>query len=112
MIYGTVTYNFPPKVKQRPRMTRRGRVFTPKATLEFEQLVRDNWEYELIEGDISVTITLMKDGFEVTVEEYDDDTKSPLRGDIDNYAKSILDGLNGTAFTDDRHIRKLVVHKQ
>lgn len=106
-----VTYDFPPKVKQRPRMTRRGRVFTPAATLEFEGRVRDGWDRELMVGDISVTIVLHKDWFEVEVEPYEDDETSGLRGDIDNYAKSILDGLNGTAFTDDRYIRQLVVIK-
>lgn len=104
-------YEFPPKVKQRPRMTRRGRVFTPQATLEFEALVRDNWEHDLIDGDIAVTIVVTKEWFEVTVEPYHDDEPTGLRGDIDNYAKSILDGLNGTAFKDDRLIRELVVVK-
>jgi Holliday junction resolvase RusA-like endonuclease len=105
-------FSFPPKVKQRPRMTRRGRVFTPAQTLEFEALVREGWEHELLEGDISVTIFLAKDEFHVTVEEFTKhEDKTKLRGDIDNYAKSILDGLNGTAFVDDKFIRELIVIK-
>jgi Holliday junction resolvase RusA-like endonuclease len=104
-------YQFPPKVKQRPRMTRRGRVFTPAATLAFEASVRDNWEHDITEGDIAVSIILRKDSFDVEIETYEDEDKSPLRGDIDNYVKAILDGLNGTAFTDDRYIRQLVVIK-
>ena len=36
---------------------------------------------------------------------------SKLRGDIDNYAKSILDGLNGVAYTDDKQIVSLELRK-
>lgn len=105
-------FSFPPKVKQRPRMTRRGRVFTPTQTLEFEALVREGWTHGIIEGDISVTIYLTKEEFHVTVEQFTKDKeKTKLRGDIDNYAKSILDGLNGTAFVDDKFIRELIVIK-
>ena len=32
-------------------------------------------------------------------------------GDVDNYAKSILDGLNGVAFEDDKYIIELYVKK-
>lgn len=111
-IKNKTVFKFPPKVKQRPRMTRRGRVFTPTQTLEFEALVREGWDHEILEGDISVTIYLTKEYFEVTVEPFTKDKeKTKLRGDIDNYAKSILDGLNGTAFVDDKFIRELVVIK-
>ena len=93
-------------------MTRRGRVFTPAQTLEFEALVREAWEHELIEGDISVNIVFMKDKFEVTVEATDKYEPTKLRGDIDNYVKAVLDGLNGKAFIDDKYIRKMTVVKK
>lgn len=93
-------------------MTRRGRVFTPAQTLEFEALVRDAWEYEMIEGDIAVNIVFMKDKFEVTVESTDKYEPTKLRGDIDNYVKAVLDGLNGKAFIDDKYIRKMTVVKK
>ena len=111
MKYKTV-FKFAPKVKQRPRMTRRGRVFTPAQTLEFEALVREAWEHEMIEGDCVVTINFMKDKFEVTVEATDKYEPTKLRGDIDNYVKAVLDGLNGTAFVDDKFIRKMTVTKK
>ena len=38
-------------------------------------------------------------------------TKSRLTGDIDNYAKSILDALNGVAYTDDKQIVCLYLEK-
>jgi crossover junction endodeoxyribonuclease RusA len=106
------TFNFPPKVKQRPRMTRRGRVFTPAQTLEFEALVREAWTGELIEGNITVNIVFYKDKFEVTVESTEAYEPTKLRGDIDNYVKAVLDGLNGIAFIDDKFIRKMTVVKK
>lgn len=32
---------------------------------------------------------------------------SPLRGDIDNYVKTVMDALNGKAYADDRQVQKL-----
>lgn len=104
-------FKFPPQVKQRPRMTRRGRVFTPAKTLEFEAKVAKAWRFKPIEGDVSVGIILGKETFTVWVDEYQGDTTTKLRGDIDNYVKSILDGLNGVAFTDDKFIRSITVEK-
>lgn len=93
-------------------MTRRGRVFTPAQTLEFEALVREAWKHEMIEGDCTVNIVFMKDKFEITVESTDKYEPTKLRGDIDNYVKAVLDGLNGTAFVDDKFIRKMTVVKK
>ena len=104
-------FKFPPQVKQRPRMTRRGRVFTPAKTLEFEAKVAKAWRFKPIEGDVVVEIHLHKDTFTVSVDKHTKDTVTKLRGDIDNYVKAILDGLNGVAFTDDKYIRELIVIK-
>lgn len=105
-------FKFPPQVKQRPRMTRRGRVFTPAKTLEFEAAVAKAWRFKPLEGDVVVEIYLHKDTFTVCVDNYKGDTTTKLRGDIDNYVKSILDGLNGVAFIDDKYIRELIVVKE
>ena len=37
--------------------------------------------------------------------------KKRLRGDIDNYAKSVLDALNGVAYKDDKQIVRLDLEK-
>lgn len=92
-------------------MTRRGRVFTPAATLEFERSVADNWEGPCLDVPCSMTISLYADSFRVTVTAIAGaDTGGP-RGDIDNYAKAIMDGLNKVAYTDDKLVRRLVVEK-
>ena len=55
-------------------------------------------------------IGLALDGVTVTVEE--SDLRSKLRGDIDNYAKSVLDGIvKGGMIKDDIHIMGLSVVK-
>mgnify|MGYP006268278319 CR=1 FL=1 len=110
----TQRYKFRAKAKQRPRMSRRGRAYTPKATHIFENAVASGWNKNYWYGDspIAIQIVLGKDWFDVTISEYkSENEKSPLRGDIDNYAKSILDGLNGVAFTDDSQVRSLEVVK-
>ncbi len=110
----TQRYKLKPKAKQRPRMTRYGRAYTPKATHIFENAVADGWNKNYWYGDspIAIQIVLDKDTFTVTISEYKAATPtSPLRGDIDNYAKSILDGLNGVAFKDDSQVRSLEVTK-
>jgi crossover junction endodeoxyribonuclease RusA len=62
------------------------------------------------EGPVSVNIVLYPDHVEVAVEPLDVG-KSPVRGDVDNYAKSVLDGLNTVAFKDDRQVYVLNVVK-
>jgi len=106
----TVTVNIKPKVKARPRMTRRGRVFTPKTTLEYERAIADAYLGPRFEGPVAVDILLSKDKVKITIKETDQDTPT-LRGDVDNYAKSILDGLNGVAYVDDKQVRELRVRK-
>ena len=105
----TQRYEFRAKAKQRPRMSRRGRAYTPKATHEFETKVSSGWNKRKRFKDkpVSVSVELGKDYFVVHVQELDVHTPSPLRGDIDNYVKSILDGLNGVAWDDDIQVREL-----
>jgi crossover junction endodeoxyribonuclease RusA len=109
----TMRAKFRPIVKGRPRLGRRGRVFTPASTLEFEKKVAESWTKSkgpLFTGPLSVTIELGTDGFMVRVRSITHEA-SKLRGDVDNYAKSILDGLNGVAFEDDKQVYVLNVEK-
>jgi Holliday junction resolvase RusA-like endonuclease len=105
----TQRYEFRAKAKQRPRMSRRGRAYTPKATHDFETKVATGWNKRKRFKDkpVSVSVELGKDYFLVHVQELDVSTPTALRGDIDNYVKSILDGLNGIAWDDDIQVREL-----
>ena len=99
-----------PKVKQRPRLGRRGRVFTPEQTLVFERYIGSSWHGPCADTPVSMVIGFYKDKVTITVKTLDGPA-SKLRGDIDNYAKSILDGLNGIAYTDDKLVQRLLVTK-
>lgn len=102
-----------PKPKGRPRFAR-GRAYTPKDTVEFERLVAAAWVASggpCFAGPVEVTASFTIDGIEVTIRELEPETKSPLRGDLDNYLKAVMDGLNGIAFGDDRQVHRLSADK-
>ena len=85
-----------PVAKERPRLTRYGGVYTPKKTADFEILVAQAWrdqvglkfEDEALEVHLNFGVVNMAQ-------------------DIDNLCKTILDGLNGVAWKDDRQVHKL-----
>jgi len=107
------TFNFRPKSKQRPRMTRTGRAYTPKETKEYESNIANAYSGVLFaEGPLHVTLIFDNDKTEITIRSMQNkNNPSKLRGDIDNYAKSVLDGLNGVAYTDDKQIVSLELRK-
>lgn len=106
-----VTVKVRPQVKQRPRLTRGRKAYTPAKTLIFERTIREAWDGPTWDVPVSLNVVLNKDSIVITVQEIDV-LPSPLRGDIDNYVKSIMDGLNGAAYTDDKLVRKLTVVKK
>lgn len=61
----------------------------------------------MFEGEIAVHIVVDTLGTAIIVERVDLETKSKLRGDIDNYVKTILDALNGIAWRDDSQVVKV-----
>jgi Holliday junction resolvase RusA-like endonuclease len=92
-----------PRPKKRPRMTRRGRVYTPADPIAYEKTVADAYDGPMFEGPILVRIGYHKDCQTVEIEEMPDATTA-LRFDIDNAIKATLDGLNGVAYPDDRMV--------
>lgn len=103
----TFRIDTPPRVKQRPRMTRRGRVYTPAATLEYEAAVASFYNGPLFEGPVGIALTFAKHHTTVTITELPKPTEF-VRGDLDNLVKSVLDGLQkGVAFNDDRQVVRL-----
>lgn len=89
-----------PVPKGRPRFAR-GRAITPKRTRDYERLVRQvaelhcgHWRKD---GLYRVTIDLV--------------SERHLRGDADNYAKALLDGMEGAAFENDHQVMEVTVRK-
>lgn len=74
------------KSKERPRLGRGGRTFTPKATLEAEAAIRDCIREHLPHG-----WTPLDGRVRVTVTAY---LSTNRRADLDNKVKTLLDALN------------------
>jgi crossover junction endodeoxyribonuclease RusA len=104
-----------PRAKQRPRahvVQGRAVTFTPRETMHAERELAEQWTTAPAEGPIGVNLELSDD--HVLVHVYDIrecDSVKLRRGDIDNYAKLILDALNGRAWVDDKQINALYVVK-
>lgn len=99
-----------PVPKARPRHnTKTGITYTPKKTQIAESYVKDSYISQggkIIDGPV-----------EVKIEFYLRKPKKPTaaeplkRPDIDNLTKTILDGLNGVAYEDDKQIIKVITEK-
>jgi Holliday junction resolvase RusA-like endonuclease len=102
--------------KQRPR-SGRGHTYTPTATKKAEAFLREQFLFAMpddftpIEQSIGVSIVLRRDNIDFQVFPYTPHEVRSLSGDIDNYAKTILDALNGVAWKDDKQIERLFVVK-
>jgi len=91
-----------PRPKQRPRKGKYGNMYTPRETQEYEGKVA--W-YALkamrgkdkITGPVGVEIRLYFKG-----------KRAP---DIDNCAKSLLDGMLNVVFADDRQVKELRISR-
>jgi Holliday junction resolvase RusA-like endonuclease len=101
-----------PHPKERPRVvtTKSGRAvaYTPQKTVAAEKKIKEAWDGPKFSGEVCVHIVVDTEGTAVIVERLDLDTKSKLRGDLDNYVKTILDALNGVAWDDDSQVVKII----
>lgn len=109
-----ITFNIPlkPKAKGRPRAGKNG-MYTDKATREYEDAIRQTYidlGLPKLEGSIQITCTFQTTHINVTLISVKEESK--LRGDVDNYVKSLLDGLNGVAYDDDKQIVNLKAFKR
>jgi Holliday junction resolvase RusA-like endonuclease len=102
-----------PIPKGRPRMTRRGRVFTPITTLHAEGIIAEAWTGPKYEGLVKLDCNFTDKGIYVSVTPLDSEEQaSKLRGDLDNYVKLLMDGLNGVAWLDDKQVHIINASKQ
>lgn len=103
-----------PHPKERARVTaRNGKAFayTPAKTVDAEKKIAEAWDGPVFHGEVAVHIVVDREGTAIIVERIDVEGKSSLRGDLDNYVKTILDGLNGVAWADDSQVVKIVAIK-
>lgn len=104
------------KGKGRPRFTRGGHAYTPKATRDYERAIREAFEnapgrpQEPFSGPIEVCIMTRRQLPNSTPKSVirEPDTHKP---DVDNVAKIVLDALNGVAWVDDAQVTSLAVSK-
>ncbi len=103
---------FKPKAKGRPRAGKYS-MYTDKATREYEQAVKDAYvlaKGPKFDGPICLSMVFNKDNMVITIKEIR--AESSLRGDLDNYIKSIMDGLNGAAYEDDKCVLDIKAFKR
>ena len=90
-----------PVPKQRPRFAGK-RVYTAPKTVAFERLI----------GDCAIIMRPagwpQNGKYSVVVEAYFKDAR---RRDVDNIAKSVLDGLNGVLWADDHQVAEVTSRK-
>lgn len=99
-----------PVPKGRPRLGQRGRVYTPQPTLDAEAAIAEAYRGPTFEGPVAVSIDYEADRQVITISR--STFTSSLRGDLDNYIKTTLDGLQKSgAFENDRAVMELWVAK-
>lgn len=110
----------PAKAKERPRVGKGGRIYTPNGTHKYEKLVKNIYQekgiYFFDKEYISVKIIfwfeIPKSYNKAKHQAAAEGFLRPSRADIDNYIKSVLDGLNKVAYSDDRYIYKIEAEKR
>ena len=104
-----------PRTKGRPRtVSMKGgyRTYTPRETVEAERSLAQQWVGQPVNGPIMVGLLLSDVDVRVSIVDTAECVSMKLRrGDIDNYAKLIMDALNGVAWVDDRQIVTLSARK-
>lgn len=113
------TINSEPVIKSRPRMnTSTGKAYTPTKTRMFEDFVslsygnRHYFEDKYIRVRLKFKFKVPKSYSKKKHQEAIEGKIRPTKGDVDNYIKAVLDGLNGKAFKDDRYITGILAEKE
>tara|TARA_Y100001951_G_scaffold98192_1_gene98730 strand:+ start:2347 stop:2634 length:288 start_codon:yes stop_codon:yes gene_type:complete len=87
-------------------MSRKGKVYTPSETVRAEQgyVEAVGETHPVYDGAVRLELTFREDSTAVTIIPVDD-WETKLRGDIDNYIKLALDGIQRAGIiTNDRQV--------
>ena len=106
-----------PVAKARPRVAVRGgkaRAYTPRKTADYEEKLAGYCPVNVINGpvrvDINVTLAIPSSWSGGVREQAILGRVRPTsRPDVDNYAKAILDAIEGRAFVDDSQVVELFI---
>ena len=93
-----------PMGKDRPRMSKQGHVYTPKATKDAEALVAESARYQNIGADMPLDGPVR---IEMVFWSTHDGKKRQGRRDLDNLCKLVMDGLNRVAWHDDWQVSEI-----
>lgn len=120
----TVWVNGVPVPQGRPRFTRTGRVYTPKATAAWHRKVADAAEFALLNApDFPAEAPIgLELSFFLPIPDSWPKWKrdAAARGEVaptgkpdtDNLTKAVLDGLNGVLFKDDAQVVSITARKE
>lgn len=100
-----------PKPKERPRTVRNGRTYTPKTTIEVQQMIASTYTGPMFDGPIELEVIFSPAETHVVITSLPVDHRSKLGGDLDNYLKLVGDALQGVAYTNDKQIHKITARK-
>ena len=102
-----------PQPKERPRKGKNGGFYTPKKTKDYETLVgwyaRNAYKGNPSEKAIIVELNIFFKLPQRTTEI--EGAYCMKKADVDNISKSVLDGLNGIVWLDDKQVVELIVRK-
>ena len=105
-----ITIPIKPVPKGRPRFTRYGRVYTPKATADYEKAIADYWEQSTkgfsYDREQPLVVNL---GFGLPIPKSTPKYKRHLMQDG---TKAVMDALNGVAWGDDSQVVKITIFKE
>jgi crossover junction endodeoxyribonuclease RusA len=89
-----------PRGKERPRMGRNGKFYTPRTTREYEETVawfaKTAYKEEPTKDPVRLNLTIRS---------------SKSKADTSNILKSIEDGMNGIIYVDDKQIKEIHISR-
>lgn len=109
--------------KQRPRLGKGGHIYTPRKTVDYENLIKEAYTSQYADFKFEkniplyVNIRICKTIPKTATKAFRDKARvgevfPTCKPDIDNVIKSILDALNGVAYCDDSQIVTLETVKR